>query len=71
MVRYCRECESQLTLTGVTLRDGSKHYHCESCHLDQSHINDPAGSSFWDLRTQHDQNDCEVCAGDGPLPPRV
>lgn len=70
MPEKCRECGHELTLTGITHRHGSKHYHCENCHLDQSYIQDPAGSNFWDTREQHDPDDCNICADGGPPQPR-
>jgi len=66
---YCTECETELTLTGITRRHGSESLHCENCHLDHKYVKDPNGSNFLDPRDQHDREDCSVCANGGPTPP--
>lgn len=71
MMRNCKECGEELTLVGVTLRHGSKSYHCENCHLDQTYVKDSGGPNFMDKREQHDPDNCSVCADGGPPKPRV
>lgn len=71
MNRQCKECEADLTLTGVTHRHGSEHYHCENCHLDHTYVKDPGGMDFMDTREQHDKDDCSVCKNGGPPEPRI
>jgi hypothetical protein len=70
-IKSCLECETELTLTGVTHRHGSEHYHCENCHLDQTFVKDANGPSFMQEGEQHSGKNCEVCADGGPTKPHI